>query len=238
MDTGTAPGRITGETMSSRVADHPQPGADGGVLGAIGDARVVPVVTIDDAGDSADLVRALVEGRLPVVEITLRTPSAIEAIRRAVTEVPIAIIGAGSATSAAATVTAIDAGACFIVSPGVDEGVIRTAQDRNVPVIPGIATATELMRATTLGVDVVKLFPAEVVGGVGMIAALSAVWPDVRFMPTGGITPTNLGAYLALRQVLAVGGSWMVPRSAVVSQDWAAITSAAAAAHELTAAVS
>ena len=120
------------------------------------------------------------------------------------------------------------------MSPGLDEGVIATARDRGVSVIPGIATATELMRAIQLGVDVVKLFPAEVVGGVGMIASLSAVWPDVRFMPTGGISPANARRYLALRQVLAVGGSWMVPRSAVAAGDWASITAAASAALELT----
>ncbi len=168
------------------------------------------------------------------MEITLRTPTAIEAIRRAAAEVPVAIVGAGSVTSAAATASAIEAGARFIVSPGIDEGVISTARDGGVPVIPGIATATELMWAMRLGVDVVKLFPAEVIGGVGMIAALSAVWPDVRFMPTGGIAPANLGAYLALSQVLAVGGSWMVPISAVAARDWASITEAASAAHELT----
>ncbi len=234
MDAGTAPRWITGEAVSGGVVDRPQPAADDDVVAAIGNARVVPVVTIDDADDTAGLVMALVRGGLPVVEITLRTPAAIEAIRRAATEVQDAIVGAGSVTTAAAAAAAIDAGARFIVAPGVDEGVIRTAQDRWVPVIPGIATATELMQAMTLGVDVVKLFPAEVVGGVGMIAALSAVWPDVRFMPTGGITPANLGAYLALRQVLAVGGSWMVPHSAVVTQDWALITRAASAAHGLT----
>jgi 2-dehydro-3-deoxyphosphogluconate aldolase/(4S)-4-hydroxy-2-oxoglutarate aldolase len=101
-------------------------------------------------------------------------------------------------------------------------------------VIPGIATATELMRAMQLGVDVVKLFPAEVVGGTGLVTSLSAVWPDVRFMPTGGISPANARRYLALRQVLAVGGSWMIPRSAIASGDWASITAAASAALELT----
>lgn len=203
------------------------------VIDAISDIRVVPVVTIDDVRDAPGLASALVDGGLSVVEITLRTPVAIEAIRRAVAEVPAAIVGAGSVTTAAAAATAIDAGARFIVSPGLDEGVIMTAQDRGVPVIPGIASATELMRAMQLGVDVVKLFPAEVVGGTGMITSLSAVWPDVRFMPTGGISPANARQYLALRQVLAIGGSWMVPRSAVACGDWAAVTSAAAAAVEL-----
>lgn len=198
-----------------------------GIIDAIGDARVVPVVTIDDDRDSRHLTSALVDGGLPVVEITLRTRAAIDAIRHA-TEVPAAVVGAGSVTSATAAEAAIDAGARFIVSPGLDDGVVATAQRRGVPVIPGIATATELMQAVNLGVGVVKLFPAEVVGGVALITALSAVWPDVRFMPTGGISAANAREYLAVQQVLAIGGSWMVPRAAVVSGDWASITVAAA----------
>lgn len=199
------------------------------VIDAIGNVRVVPVVTIDDAQDAPALASALVAGGLPVVEITLRTPAAIDALRNASTEVPTAVVGAGSVTSAGAAATAIDAGARFIVSPGTDEGVITTAQDCGVPVIPGIATATELMRATHLGLDVVKLFPAELVGGTEMITALSALWPDLRFMPTGGISSTNARDYLALGQVLAVGGSWMVPGHAIASRDWASISVAAAA---------
>lgn len=204
------------------------------VVDAIGEVRIVPVLTIDDAEGANALVSALVEGGLPVVEITLRTPVAIDAIRRVVADVPAAIVGAGSVTTSDAAVTAIDAGARFIVSPGLDEGVVTSAQDRQVPVIPGVATATELMRATALGVQVVKLFPAEVVGGVDMINAFSAVWPEVRFMPTGGVSPANAHRYLALGQVLAVGGSWMVPRSAVDSSDWKAVTAAATTALELT----
>lgn len=204
------------------------------VIDAIGEVRIVPVLTIDDAQGAHALVSALVEGGLPVVEITLRTPVAIDAIRGVVADVPAAIVGAGSVTTAVAAAAAIDAGARFIVSPGLDEGVVTIAQDRGVPVIPGVATATELMRATALGVQVVKLFPAEVVGGVDMINAFSAVWPDVRFMPTGGISPGNAHRYLALEQVLAVGGSWMVPRSAVDSSDWGAVTAAATSAVELT----
>lgn len=225
MDTDPVAGRLTRAAMTDEAHS---------VVDAIGGVRVVPVVTIDDARNAPGLASALVDGGLPVVEITLRTPEAIEAIRRVTTDVPGAIAGAGTVTLAAAAADAIDAGARFIVSPGLDEGVITTAQDCGVPVIPGIATATELMRAMTLGVDVVKLFPAEVLGGVGMITALSAVWPDVRFMPTGGISPANAHEYLALPQVLAVGGSWMVRRHAVAAADWASITAAAAAAVELT----
>jgi len=217
---------MTGEAPAGSPAND--------VIDALGDRRIVAVVTIDDVLDAPGLAQALVDGGLPVVEITLRTPVGIEAIRCVATGVPAAIVGAGSVTTAAAATAAIEAGARFIVSPGLDEAVVATAQERGVPVIPGVATATELMRAVQLGVDVVKLFPAEVVGGTAMISALSAVWPDVRFVPTGGISPANVRDYLALRKVLAVGGSWMVPRSAIVSRDWESITAAAEDAVELT----
>ena len=233
MDTDPPARRIAGAAVNPESA-APTQSTPNDIVDAIGGVRIVPVLTIDDARDAPGLAAALADGGLPVVEITLRTPAAIDAIRRVASEVSAVIVGAGSVTSAAAATTAIDAGARFIVSPGLDEGVITTAQDRGVPVIPGIATATELMRAMQLGVDVVKLFPAEVVGGTGMITALSAVWPDVRFMPTGGISPANARQYLAHRQVLAVGGSWMVPRSAVASRDWASVTAAATAAVVLT----
>jgi 2-dehydro-3-deoxyphosphogluconate aldolase/(4S)-4-hydroxy-2-oxoglutarate aldolase len=218
----------------NRDSAQPTRSPANGAIDAMGEVRIVPVLTIDDVRTAPSLVSALVDGGLPVVEITLRTPVGIDAIRRAVADVPAAFVGAGSVTTAVAAAMAIDAGAQFIVSPGLDEGVITTAQDRGVPVIPGIATATELMRAMTLGAKVVKLFPAEVLGGVDMVNALAAVWPDVRFMPTGGISPANVHRYLAIRQVLAVGGSWMVPRSAVAAGDWASMTAAATAAVELT----
>jgi 2-dehydro-3-deoxyphosphogluconate aldolase/(4S)-4-hydroxy-2-oxoglutarate aldolase len=210
---------------------RPHDGAD--VIGSIAATRIVPVVTIDDADDGPRTVAALVSGGLAVVEITLRTPAGLEAVRRAAAEVPAAVVGVGSVTDAAAATAAIDAGAQFIVSPGIDDGVIATARDRGVPAIPGIATATELMRALWHGVDVVKLFPAEVIGGADMIDALSAVWPEVRFMPTGGISPANLRSYLARPQVLAVGGSWIASKAAVARGDWTSITTAAAAALDL-----
>ncbi len=202
-------------------------------VGAIADVRIVPVLTFDDAADAPGVVSALVAGGLRVAEITLRTPSGVEAIHRAAANVPAAIVGAGTVTTSAAAAEAIDAGARFIVSPGLDDGVIATAHERGVPAIPGIATPTELMRALASDVNIVKLFPAEVVGGVEMIAALSAVWPDIRFMPTGGISAANARRYLAMDQVVAVGGTWMVPRSAVAAGDWDAVTAAAAEAAAL-----
>lgn len=223
MDANPVAGRIAGAAMTGEPT----------TIDAIGEVRVVAVVTIDDVRDAPALASALVDGGLPFVEITLRTPAGLDAIRCVSSEVPGAIVGAGSVTSAVAATSARKAGARFLVSPGLDDGVVQTARELGVPAIPGIATATELMRVVHMGIEVVKLFPAEVVGGVGMISSLSAVWPDVRFMPTGGISPANAGRYLALPQVLAVGGSWMVPRSAVAARDWAAITSAATAAVEL-----
>lgn len=217
--------------VASTQATQARNGA-GEIVAAIGAQRVVPVVTIDDALDAPGLVAALAAGGLSIVEITLRTPAGVEAIRGAASEVRDAVVGAGSVTSAAAAVAAIDAGAEFIVSPGLDEGVIGTATDHGVAVIPGIATPTELMRALALGIDLVKLFPAEVVGGTRMLDALSAVWPNVRFMPTGGISAANAHDYLALRQVLAVGGSWMLPPAALAARDWRSITASAAASLE------
>ena len=213
---------------------HPRPSAPDdpfavlfAVLGAV---RVLPVVTIDDADDSVALVTALVAGGLATVEITLRTAVAVEAIRRSVSEVPGAVVGAGTVMSVEAAIAVIDAGARFIVSPGLDAAIVEAGRKRGVAVIPGIATATEMMQAAALGVDVVKLFPAELVGGPAMVTALSAVWPDVRFVPTGGIQQDTAPGYLALTQVLAVGGTWMVPRDAVTGGDWTAVEHAAAAA--------
>ncbi|HSM66835.1 MAG TPA: bifunctional 4-hydroxy-2-oxoglutarate aldolase/2-dehydro-3-deoxy-phosphogluconate aldolase [Ilumatobacteraceae bacterium] len=208
------------------------------VIDVIGRVRVVPVLTVAEPDDAVHLVRALVEGGLPVVEITLRTPSGLEAIRRSRLDVPDAIVGAGSVTSATLAAAAIDAGAAFVVSPGLDDGVIDTATSASVPVLPGVATATELLRAVNAGLDAVKLFPAEQLGGPGLIRAFAAVWPDVRFMPTGGVTAGSAPSYLALPQVLAVGGSWMVNTAAVDAHDWSRVTDDATTAARLGAAVS
>lgn len=208
------------------------------VFGALAPVRVVPVLTIDDAADAAPLVGALVDGGLPAIEITLRTPAGLEAIRLAAAHRPDALIGAGSVMSAEAAVAAIDAGASFLVSPGLDDGTIEVARDRKVAMIPGVATATEVMHAASSGLDVVKVFPAEQVGGPALIRAFAAVWPDLRFMPTGGINAATAPAYLALPQVLAVGGSWMVSPAAVRDRDWSAVTNAAAEAVQLAGGVS
>ena len=203
------------------------------VIDEIGRVRVVPVLTVHDPGDAVELVRALVAGGLPVVEITLRTPSGLEAIRRTSVEVPSAVVGAGSVTTAAQATASIEAGARFVVSPGLDDGVIGIATGASVPVLPGIATATELLRAVNAGLSAVKLFPAGLLGGPALVGAYSAVWPEIRFMPTGGITAATAPDYLALPQVLAVGGSWMVNAATVGAQDWTTVAADAAAAAEL-----
>jgi 2-dehydro-3-deoxyphosphogluconate aldolase / (4S)-4-hydroxy-2-oxoglutarate aldolase len=208
-------------------------GAPAGAIEVIGRVRIVPVLTVGDPDDAVELVRALVEGGLPAVEITLRTPSALEAIRRSTLEVPLAVIGAGSVTSASLAAQAIGAGAHFVVSPGLDVGVVDTALSESVPVVPGVATATELLRAVEAGVGAVKLFPAELIGGPALIRAFAAIWPEVRFMPTGGITAASAPAYLALPQVLAVGGSWMVDDQLVDEREWASVSDHAAAAARL-----
>lgn len=207
--------------------------AAAGAIEVIGRVRIVPVLTVDDAGEAVALVRALADGGLTAVEITLRTPAAVEAIRRATNAVPGAIVGAGSVTSAGLAGAALDAGARFLVSPGLDDGTIEYARSRSAPVLPGVATATELLRAVHLGLDVVKLFPAEQIGGPALIEAFAAVWPDVRFIPTGGVTAASAPAYLALPHVLAVGGSWMVNRRAVGNRDWESVVSDAVAAAGL-----
>lgn len=202
-------------------------------LELIGRIGVIPVLTIDNIDVAVPLVRALVDGGLTAVEITLRTPAGLLAISRVAAEVPDALMGAGSVVSADLAAAAIDAGARFVVSPGLDEGVIATARARGVTVLPGVATPTELMRAVAMAVDTVKLFPAEVLGGTTMVRSLSAVWPAVRFVPTGGITLSTAAEFLAMTSVLAVGGSWMVPRHAVAERRWDDIQRAATTAAEL-----
>lgn len=195
------------------------------------EAAVVPVVTVTDPAVACDLVGALVQGGLPFVEITLRSAAGLDAIRAA--QGRGAEIGAGTVTSAASAAAAIEAGASFVVSPGLDEGAVRYCQEAGIPVIPGVATPTEVMAARALGVMAVKVFPVAQLGGPSYLKVLSAVWPDQLFMPTGGVSVVDAADYLALPAVVAVGGSWITPAALLSSHDWDAIADLARAAAAL-----
>lgn len=174
-----------------------------------GGSRVVPVVVIDDADTAEPVGAALVAGGLRAAEVTFRTAAAEEALRR-MAAVPQLFVGAGTVVTAQQVDLAVDAGAQFIVSPGLSSSVVERAKDRGVPVFPGVATATEIIAALDLGLRCLKFFPAEPLGGVAMLKALAAPFPGVKFVPTGGIIAASLSSYLALPSVAAVGGSWMV----------------------------
>ena len=190
------------------------------VLDTIAARRLVPVVVVDGADQGARLADALAAGGLPVAEITLRTAGGLDAIRAVARNHPDVVVGAGTVTTAAQVDDVVAAGARYVVSPGLSAAVVRRAQEHGIPVLPGVATPSEIMAALDLGVDVVKLFPASVVGGPAAIKAFAAPFPQVRFVPTGGVGADNLADYLDLEPVLAVGGSWMVERSLVAAGEW------------------
>lgn len=195
-------------------------------------APVVPVLVIDRTEDAAPLARALVAGGLPALEVTLRTPMALDAIR-AMAEVPGGVVGAGTLLSPADVKAAKAAGARFGVSPGATGRLLAACEDEGLPLLPGAATATEVMVLLERGYTVQKFFPAEAAGGTAALAAIGAPLPQVRFCPTGGIAAANAGGYLSLGNVLCVGGSWVAPKDRVAAGDWAAIEALARAAAAL-----
>jgi 2-dehydro-3-deoxyphosphogluconate aldolase/(4S)-4-hydroxy-2-oxoglutarate aldolase len=181
---------------------------------------VIPVLTIERERDAVPLARALFEGGLSVIEVTLRTaaaPSAIAAIAR---ELPQVVVGAGTLLRAADIATAVHAGARFLVSPGMIPELAAAALSAELPYLPGVATPSEVMAARALGICVMKLFPAEALGGTAWLKALAPVFPGVAFCPTGGIDETGAAEYLALPNVPMVGGSWMAPKDAIAAGDW------------------
>ncbi len=182
--------------------------------------KVVPVIKLDDAKDAVPLGKALVEGGLPVAEITFRTEAAEEAIRRMSGAYPEIAVGAGTLTSVEQAKRALDAGASFFVSPGFHKGITEFAIRNNIPVYPGVCTPTELMMAMEYGLPVVKFFPAGQCGGLKTIKALSGPFPWMKFMPTGGINQGNIREYLAEPCVIACGGSWMVKDDMLKKQDF------------------
>src|SRR5450830_691966 len=193
------------------------------VLSALSAARLVPVVVLDDAADADALAGALVAGGLPVAEVTFRTAAALDSIRAMSARGDI-LVGAGTVLTAAQVDQAVAAGAAYIVSPGLSRAVVERCQEHGVLALPGAVTATEIQAALELGLTTVKFFPAGTSGGAAAIAALAAPFGGVRFVPTGGVGPANLGDYLSLPSVVAVGGSWMVPNTLVKAGDFSGIT--------------
>ena len=193
-------------------------------------APVVPVLIIEEEAHAVPLAKALVAGGLYALEVTLRTPVALESIRRIAGEVEGAVVGAGTITTASARQSVADAGAKFGVSPGLIEG---EGFDGPVPLLPGIATATELMWGLRAGYTHFKLFPANIVGGVGALKAFASPFPQATFCPTGGVSLENAADYLAQPNVICVGGSWVAPMDAVRAGDWGRITELARAASQL-----
>jgi 2-dehydro-3-deoxyphosphogluconate aldolase/(4S)-4-hydroxy-2-oxoglutarate aldolase len=184
--------------------------------------RVLPVATVDDPACATPLAAALAAGGATAIEVTFRTEAAPHVIA-ALADSGL-VVGAGTIRSVAQLDEALAAGAQFVVSPALDEAVVARCLERGVPVLPGIATATELARALALGLTAVKLFPAEPLGGAALIAALAAPFPEARFVPTGGLGTHNAAGYLRLPSVLAIGGSWMVASKLLAAEDWDAVT--------------
>ncbi|MEU8043937.1 bifunctional 4-hydroxy-2-oxoglutarate aldolase/2-dehydro-3-deoxy-phosphogluconate aldolase [Micromonospora echinofusca] len=201
------------------------------VVAAVGAARILPVVVLDAARDAAPLADALLRGGLRSAEVTFRTDAAAEAIR-VMSERPDLLVGAGTVLTPDQVDRAVEAGARFVVTPGFGPAVVRRCQEAGVPVFPGVATGTEIQMALDAGLDTVKFFPAEQLGGVGMIKALAAPYRSVRFIPTGGVNTANLADYLALPAVLAVGGTWMVAPDLIAAGRWDEVAARTAAAVE------
>ncbi len=196
-------------------------------------APVIPVLTIDDVAHAVPLAEALVAAGLTVLEVTLRTPAALDSIRAMRAAVPNAVVGAGTVTNAAQFVAAVQAGSQFIVSPGFSSRLVDASQDQGVPLLPGATTPTEIMAALDAGIDTLKFFPAAQSGGAAMLKALAAPLPTVAFCPTGGITLANAREYLSLPNVLCVGMSSIVTKKWLAAGDWAAVRNAASEAARL-----
>ncbi len=194
---------------------------------------VIPVIVIEDLAHAVPLAKALIAGGVRVLEVTLRTPVALAAIRAIAREAPEAIVGVGTLTRPEDFPAARDAGACFGVSPGLTPALIEAARDSGLPLLPGVMTPSDVIAARLAGFRELKLFPAQQAGGIGMLKALAGPFPDVTFCPTGGITVETAPEFLALPNVACVGGSWLTPRTALAAGDWEAITALARQAAAL-----
>ncbi|MGW0312089.1 bifunctional 4-hydroxy-2-oxoglutarate aldolase/2-dehydro-3-deoxy-phosphogluconate aldolase [Streptomyces flavidovirens] len=196
-------------------------------------APVVPVVVLENAADAVPLARALVAGGLPAIEVTLRTPAALDSIRAIAAEVPDAVVGAGTVISPAGVADAVAAGARFLVSPGWTETLLDAMKGSGVPFLPGVSTASEVVALLERGVTEMKFFPAEAAGGAAYLKSLGAPLPQARFCPTGGITLASAPSYLALPNVGCVGGTWMLPPAALATKDWGRVETLAREAAAL-----
>jgi 2-dehydro-3-deoxyphosphogluconate aldolase/(4S)-4-hydroxy-2-oxoglutarate aldolase len=190
------------------------------IMNQISGAGIVPVIKVEDANDAVPLCKALSRGGLPVAEITFRTDAAEQAIRNVHAEMPEVLLGAGTVLNSDQVDRALAAGASFIVSPGLNPKTVKHCQKNNVPVFAGCSNPSDIEEAIELGLKTVKFFPAEALGGLKTIKAMSGPFPQIRFMPTGGINEKNLLDYLAYDRIAACGGSWMVPSDAVAGKDW------------------
>jgi len=196
-------------------------------------APVVPVITIENARDAVPLARALVAGGLPVVEVTLRTAAAVDAARAIIADVKDAVVGIGTVLSPRDLETVAKMGAAFAISPGQSIELLEAASSADLPFVPGVQTASDLLACITRGFDLVKFFPAVPAGGLAALNALTGPFPNVRFCPTGGIGQDNAGEWLTHPKIVAVGGSWVAPASDIKAGNWAAIEARAKAAAAL-----
>lgn len=185
---------------------------------------VIPVLEIDSVEHAKPLAEALLEGGLPVAEVTLRTDTALDSIRIMAREAPDVLVGAGTVLNRNQAEAARDAGAQFLVSPGIVEEVVRWAQENQIPILAGTVTPTEMIHAINLGLNILKFFPAETVGGLKAIKAMSDPFPQLRFIPTGGIRLANLTEYLQMEKIYAIGGSWMAKRQMIAEGKFNDIT--------------
>lgn len=197
--------------------------------------RIVPVIVIDDPADAVPLAGALSDGSLACAEVTLRTPRALEALRRIAAEQPDMLAGAGTVLTPAQAADARAAGARFIVAPGFNPAVVDYCLTHQIPVFPGVCTPTEIEMALGRGLSVVKFFPAEPIGGLAYLKAIAAPYTELSFIPTGGIGPSNLVSYLAFSRVVACGGSWMAPSDWIAAKQFDRIRETASAAAAIVA---
>ena len=194
---------------------------------------IVPVVVLNNADDAVPLAKALLKGGIDFMEITFRTECAADSISVIAKEVPEMTVGAGTVINLEQAERAVENGAKFIVSPGLDIGVVTWAQERGIPVIPGCVTPTEIMKAISLGLNVIKFFPADVFGGIKAIKALSAPFGQVKFLPTGGVSEANLKDFISNKSVAAIGGSWVCKKDDIANHDWDKITALSANAVKI-----